>query len=65
MEDDYTHCNVYLVQQQGGLWQVQIEYDDGEVYLSKLTFPSEEEAMHAADTFLLEYSSNDGATTVH
>jgi uncharacterized protein YegP (UPF0339 family) len=55
---ELQQCAVYLVKQDGGLWRVQLEYDDGEVYLSTLEFSTEEEAMHAADIFIMEYSSN-------
>jgi CHASE1-domain containing sensor protein len=58
MADPTTHCAVYLVQEQNNLWRVQLEYDDGEIFLSNLAFETEQEAMHAADCFIMEYSSN-------
>lgn len=59
---DPTHCAVFLIKQAEQQWRVQLEYDDGEVFLSNLTFKSEEEAAHAADIFILQYSSNNGST---
>lgn len=55
---EIQQCAVYLVKQDGGWWRVQLEYEDGDVYLSDLAFKTEEEAMHHADTFIMQYSSN-------
>ena len=40
-----------------GLWKVHVRYTDGDVFLSVNSFATRDEALKAADQFLLEHLS--------
>ena len=60
MNDGYADIGVvrvpkeWHVKEDVGLWKVHVRYQDGDVYVSAESWTTHEEAMAAAETFVLE-----------
>jgi hypothetical protein len=53
-DDKPMMATVDLLQHASGCWRVRLVYSDGDMYLSRLTFETEEEARSFAQRWTLE-----------